>query len=266
MSQPAGNVFARLRSPANLNYVVLTAAGLLVYFLVMSNMGNDTGALVAILIALPGVLARWVISPVLVLLLTTYLLIDPGFMNLYGQISGSRWFTPPTPSGFNVEAVVLAAALLAYVVGHFRLTALVHQGMPDDPGFRGDREADRPPSRPTETVPPDELPKILVIGAGCLVVGQVAWLVLTAGERLSRPHQFASGTARLMLLVWVVGGGLVLAAAGLVYLRAARMTRREASLVLRDTHFHEMRRETDRLHRWRQWFKDKVAARRRAGK
>ena len=257
MKKPRETVFNRRRAPANLNYLVLTAAGLLVYFLVMGQSGNDTGALLAILIAVPGVLARWVISPILVLALTTYLRIDPGFLSVISYVSGSRWFLSRTPSGFNLEDVILAAALLAYVIGHYRLTSLVHQGMPEDPGFRGDREAPKPPMRPADTAPPDELAKLLFIGAGCVVVGQVAWLILTALERAQRPHIFAAGTARLLLVIWVVGGGLMLTAAALVYMRAARMSRREASLILRDVHFNEMRRETDRLHRWRHWFKEK---------
>src|SRR5262249_52364777 len=88
------NGFGRLRPPAVLNYVVLTAAGLLVYFLMMLAKGNDAGALIAILVAVAGVLARWVVAPALVLILTTYLLIDPGFINLIGQFSGSRWVLP----------------------------------------------------------------------------------------------------------------------------------------------------------------------------
>jgi hypothetical protein len=44
------------------------------------------------------------------------------------------------------------------------------------------------------------------------------------------------------------------------------MTRREAALVLRDEFFQENRRESDRLQRWRKWYKERVALRRRAGK
>ena len=266
MTKPRDTVFQRLRAPANLNYLVLTAAGLLVYFLVMGQTDNDIGALIAILIAIPGVLARWVMAPALVLAVTTYSRIDPGFMNTFRLWSDRRWSVSRTPSGFSAEDAILAASLLAYVIGHYRLTSLVHQGMPEDRGFRGDREAAKPPARPADTAARDELPKVLFVGAGCVVVGQVVWLILTAVERAQRPHVFAAGTARLLLVVWVVGGGLMLAAAALVYMRAARMSGREAALVLRDTHFHESRRETDRIHRWRQWFKAKVAARRRAGK
>ena len=58
----------------------------------------------------------------------------------------------------------------------------------------------------------------------------------------------------------------MLVSAALVYLRGNRMTRAEAALVLRDEFFQENRRETDRLQRWRKWFKERVARRRRAGK
>lgn len=259
-------VFSRLKVPANLNYLILTAGGLLVYFLVMAGRGNETGALLCILIAVPGVLARWVISPAIVLLMTTYLMIDPGFMNVFGMIGGGRWFTSRSSGGFDIEDVLLAASLLAYVIGHFRLTALVHQGMPADPGLRGERESPLPARRNTELVPADELPKLLFVGAACVVGGQVAWLILSFTERASRPNVFNPGVARLFTVIWIVGVSLMLVSAALIYLRSARMTAREASLSLRDAHFQELRRETDRLQRWRKWFKEKMARRRRAGK
>src|SRR5204862_3489228 len=124
-------------------------AGLLVYGMIMLGRGNDAGALLAVLLAIPGILARWTASPILVLLLTTYLVIDPGFMSLIGWVSGSVWFTPRTGGGgFNLEDVILAAALLAYVIGHFRLTSILHQGMPDEPTARKERDPLNPPKRP----------------------------------------------------------------------------------------------------------------------
>ena len=51
----------------------------------------------------------------------------------------------------DLEDVILAAALLAYMIGHFRLTAIVHQGMPDEPTVRKERDPANPPRRPAET-------------------------------------------------------------------------------------------------------------------
>ena len=70
----------------------MAGAGLLVYGMVMMARGNEAGALLAVLLAIPGILARWTAAPVLILLLTTYLLIDPGAGNLIGWFTGSRWF------------------------------------------------------------------------------------------------------------------------------------------------------------------------------
>jgi hypothetical protein len=260
------SVFARLREPAALNYLVMTGAGLLVYGMIMMGRGNDAGALLAVLLAIPGILARWTASPILILLLTTYLLIDPGFLNLIGMVSGSRWFTPRVGSGFNLEDVILAAALLAYVIGHFRLTAILHQGMPDEPTARRERDPLNPPKRPAGLVGADELPWTLAIAGGCVVAAQAVWLVLVLVERAGRPAIFTPGTARFLIVAWVTGLVLMVASAALVYLRSARMSRQEAALVLRDEFFQENRRETDRLQRWRKWYKERVALRRRAGK
>jgi hypothetical protein len=168
--------------------------------------------------------------------------------------------------GFNLEDVLLAAALLAYVIGHFRLTSLVHQGMPEEPTARQERDPLNPPKRPAGTVGPDELPRTLVAAAGCVIVGEAAWVLVTLVERAGRPAVFTAGTARFLIVAWVTGLAIMVASAALVYLRSARMTRREAALVLRDEFFQEDRRETDRLQRWRKWYKERVALRRRAGK
>ena len=138
------SVFRQLRAPQALNYLIMTGAGLAVYAFIMMARGNDAGALIAILLAVAGILARWTAAPVLILLLTTYLMFDPGFMNLLGFLAGSPWFGPRNPGGFNVEDAVLAASLLAYTIGHFRLTSLLHKGMPDEPTISKERTPIQP--------------------------------------------------------------------------------------------------------------------------
>lgn len=265
---PPPGLFQRLRPPAALNYLVLVGAGLLVYGLIMMARGNDVGALLAVLLAIPGILARWTAAPILVLLLTTYLVIDPGFMNLIGWITGSTWLFPRPTGGFDLEDVLLAAGLLAYAIGHYRLTAMVHQGMPNEPTAQRGTDPANPPRCPAELAGPDELPQTLIAGGCCLIVGQLAWTVLSQVEKAGRPRlsDFSAGSTRFILVVWVTGLAMMLAAAALVYLRGNRMTQAEAALVLRDEFFHEERRETDRLQRWRKWFKERVALRRRSGR
>lgn len=265
---PPPSVFQRLRSPGALNYLIMTGAGLMVYGMMMVGMGNDIGAMIAILLAIPGVLARWTASPILVLLLTIYLMLDPGFMGIVGFVTGDRWFLPRESDNFSLNDLLLATGLLSYVIGHFRLTALIHQSMPDDPTVRRDRDLARPPRRPAELVAPEELPRTLVVAAGCVVVGQAAWLFVVMIERLGRSNTsvFTVGTSRFMLVAWIVGLAIMIVSAALIYMRSARMTGEEAALLLRDEFFEEGRRETDRLHRWRKWHKERMALRRRSGK
>jgi hypothetical protein len=262
------NVFRRLRPPQVLNYLVMTGAGLIVYAMIMFTRGNDVGAILAVMLAAAGVLLRWTGAPVLILLLTGYLLYDPGFYNLIGTIGGSPWFAPRDPGGFNLEDLFLAASLLAYSIGHFRLTSLVHQSMPDEPTARKDRDLANPPRRPIELVHPQELSGLLIAAGICLVVGQLAWTMLVLIERFGRSTEtrLSHGQSRMLLVVWVSGVALMATSAALIYLRSLRMTRQEAALVLRDEFFQENRRETDRLQRWRKWFKERVAKRRRSGK
>jgi hypothetical protein len=270
-TQIAGpNVFRRLREPAALNYLVMTGAGMLVYGMMMLAIGNDAAAIIAMLLALAGILARWTAAPVLIILLTTYSLMDPGFGNLMGWFAGVRWAFPRPSEKFSVEDLIqamgLAGGLLAYTIGHFRLTAIIHQGMPDDPSARKERDPLNPPRRPASLIPQDELPRILIIGGICVVLGLIAWWSLVLIEWLgrNRESEFTIGTARFILVAWLTGLALMVASAALVYLRSAKMTRTEAALVLRDEFFHENRRETDRLQRWRKWFKERVARRRAA--
>src|SRR5262245_29479464 len=105
------SVFRRLQEPAALNYLVMTGAGLLVYGMIMMP-GNEAGVLIAVLLAIAGILARWTAAPVLILLLTTYLLMDPGAANLLGTFTGVPWRLNRNPSGVHVLDVRDAVTVL----------------------------------------------------------------------------------------------------------------------------------------------------------
>ncbi|WP_020473942.1 hypothetical protein [Zavarzinella formosa] len=266
MSNDRLKILRQLIEPATLGYLVMAAAGLIVYFFMMSTRGGDIMALIAIVFAVPGILFRWTGSPIIVLLLTTYGLIDPGFLGLLNFLASWRWSPMITSSfGFNLEDLLLATALLSYLIGHYRLNALVGPVLPNDPSVRREIPSAAPVSRPFTQVDAEELPRTLIIGGACVVVGQAGWFFVTVQERFMRPHPFDIGVTRAMILLWVIGSALMILSAGLSYLRISRMTQAEASMVLRDDAFHETRRETDRIERWRRWFKAKMS-RRRAGR
>ncbi|HEX3147328.1 MAG TPA: hypothetical protein VHR66_04550 [Gemmataceae bacterium] len=261
------SLFRRLRESAALNYLIMTGGGLFAYALIMVSRGNDIGVMLAGVFAVAGILARWTAAPVLILLITTYLSIDPGFINAIGVFGGSPWFFARPIGGFNLEDLILAAGLLAYSIGHYRLTVMLHDGMPSEPTVQREPSV-LLPRRPASLVSKEELPRTLMIAGGCVVVAQIGWLVLVAIEKAGRPRlsEFSPNAARFFLYAWVLGLALMVISAALVYLRGAGMTQPEAATLLRDEFFQENRRETDRLQRWRRWFKEKVARRRRSGK
>ena len=223
------SLFQRLRDQAAMNYLVMAMAGLLVYAMIQLGHDNMTAAVVAILLAIPGILARWTASPVLILLLTIFVAIDPGFYGVINLATDGSWYNPMRTSGFTVDQLLLAAALLAYFVGHFRLTSIVFQSMPEDPTIRHDADPSRPPRLPSELIGPAEMPRTLAVAAGCAIVGPLMWAAVVAIERIERPNDsdLSLGGSRFVLVTWLLGLALLIASAALVYMRSARMTRAE---------------------------------------
>ncbi len=255
----------RYAAPAPLGYLVMAGAGLLVYFFLMTSRGGDILAIIAILFALLGLFAKMTGAPIILLLLTTYALLDPGFFSVTNFIGTGQWSSFVFDGGYSIEDGLLAMAVLAYLVGHYRLNALLREAMPKDPSVRREVFMPEPVSRPLTQVGPEELPRILIVGGVCVIVGQLGWLAVTLAERAMRPHTLTTGSGRAMALLWGLGSLLMIASAVLTYLRMSRMTPAEASMVVRDEAFHETRRETDRVERWRKWFKAKMS-RKRAGR
>jgi hypothetical protein len=266
---------ALFQAPGTRTYLIIGFAALLIYFVLMTGRGSETGAMITLLVAVPGLLARWTISPVLVILLTTYQLIDPNFMAIvsvvqgtssyyhgggYGQSLARGW----DASAYFIEDSLLAAALLAYLAAQYRLFSLVTRSMPDEPrtAQRGE-PGSTPVRRPADLVTEAELRVLLFTGLGCVGFGFVAWLVLRWGDyglALSSSLIIHPVLGRFLLFVWLLGVGALAARGVLGYLVLRRMSTQEAQLILQDIFWHESRREQERIHHWINWLR-----RRRAG-
>jgi len=269
-------LMALFRAPGTRTYLIIGFAALLIYFVLMTGRGSETGAMITLLVAVPGLLARWTISPVLVILLTTYQLIDPNFMGIvsvlerggaygrygaggYSRSLGRGW----DASAYFIEDALLAAALLAYIAAQYRLFSLVTRSMPDEPRPAPQGESDSTPvRRPAELVTEAELRVLLYTGLGCVAFGFVAWLVLQWGERglsLSRSLIIYPVLGRFLLFAWLLGVGALVARGVLGYLALRRMSPEEAQLILQDTFWQESRREQERIHHWINWLRRRRA-------
>ena len=258
--------FEQFQVPAVRAYIFIGLAALLVYYTLMSDRGGELGALLTIVIAVPGLIGRWTISPILFLILVTYLIFDPGFAGLAEAFdsyrrsySGRRSFT----GNVVLEDLLLAASILLYLMAHYRLMSFVHKSMPDDPAPRrkGQPEPDIP-RRPFKLFAERELGILLGIGVACVILGASLWFLISgyeSGQRLGGTWGLSRPVARFIVFMWSVGTGAVLVGVVFRYLALRSMSWFEARLIVQDLFYLETRREQERIYRWRDWFRKRVA-------
>ncbi|MFI4982666.1 MAG: hypothetical protein ACHQIO_20125 [Nevskiales bacterium] len=231
--------------------------------------------------ALLGALAltfRWRAGPVIVLLAVILLLLawrmrtDPGRLVLY-SILWVRWWAadfdwwrislrrggPPWQGVLPFSDLLLALSLLAYAAGQYRLQGLTVRLFPPD--WRRRRAAARQgPAqkqryaellrRPPQWVTIREFGILLAALAICGVLTSLLWTWLLGQET---NLELDDPVWRGILVLWLLGGGLLIVAGGLRYLALRRMTPAEAQLYLQDLLWQQTRREQRRLNRWLAW-------------
>lgn len=169
--------------------------------LALSELGAETWALFATGVAVLGLLFRWSVAPHFVMMLVAIGLVSVGRFRR-ASVEGE---------------LILTAALLAYMVGHFR----------------------RQDAAPT--------PATMIVLFACIVLPQVTWLMLPP-----RPASYGLTPWgwRLIVLAWAIAlPGLVIAAY-VSYRNAESQTPAEAELFLRDEFWAETRSDQRRIHRW----------------
>jgi hypothetical protein len=260
---PAARV-AWLRDPVARNYLFVGLAALLIAAAVLTfRHGHLLAALPAGVAAL-GLLLR---SPVMpgVFLVVLNLAVVP--LTVWLNRSG---YSDVPVSHFRVMDMVLVAAALTYFACQYRLLSLTFQGMPPDapPGLRP--KWDKPPKRPGATAPPEELGRMFAGVAACVLVGQVAWLLVSELRldfrdvpplRLARPavsllrgeYSQSEPLYRFLMLSGVLALTVLPAALAFWYWRLTRLGPGEARMVLLDTGWRESRRELNRQEKWRAW-------------
>jgi hypothetical protein len=231
-----------LRShPAVRNYILLCLTALFLSVVCLAARGLGWWCLAPALVGCLTLLTHWVHGPPLVLLSLAGLLSTTGSR---GRWVSADWPRLQTPTLLDV---VLCLAMLAYVVGHYRLLSLRRCIFPPDPP--------RPYRDPLRRRSPD-----LVTGWETALLGLAlpVWTGLAlmtwvwmAGEEtpLGMPHELRQA----LRLAWA--SLAVLAAAGIAasYLRWATATPEESLLYLQDQCWRQTRHEQGSLNRWLAW-------------
>jgi hypothetical protein len=244
-------------TPGVRDYLLVCGVALAVILLVgVLDRGMACGTLVPVLIGVLGLITRWSSAPLLlVFTLVGFELVLVPLRN-FAYARDPDEFSP-------VGALLLSAAVLAYVAAHYRLQGLVGQLFPADPRRPGGRipRRQRPPGlRPEEVVvrqrrsprlvTPREVLRLVVALPVWALLGLVLWYALVAEWNFL---ELPPVGWRLLVLAWLFGLGLLAGAAVLQYLGLERMPPAEAALLLQDELWRETRGEQRRINRWLAW-------------
>jgi hypothetical protein len=237
-----------LRShPAVRNYILFCLVALFLLVVCLANRGLEWWCLVPPMIGCLTLLTNWSHGPPLVLLSLT------GFLAV--QSSRFRWnsggwlrFQTPT-----LMDLVLCIAVLAYVVGHYRLLALMRPMFPTD-SRRPDELAKANRCRSADLVTPREVALLglaLPVWTGLAVL---VWAWMTGNEMEDvLPLNMSREVWRALRLAWAILA--MLAATGIIgsYLWLSTTSPAESFLYLQDQCWRQTRREQSSLNRWLTW-------------
>jgi hypothetical protein len=211
-------------------YELVCLASLLLLGLVLVPR-HGAWTLLPMLVGVQAIYLRMRGGPVLFLLALQFELLD-------------QWMAGWTPDHWlDLADVIQCAAVLGFVIGHYRLQGLMQSLLPGDP-----RQKAPEPSR--RSVGPREIVALLLTLATWAMLVQFAWIALprTGGELFRQPAGW-----RVLVLVWVIATAAILASGLLGYLRREHMNRDEAEMFFQDLLWHEYRGEQRRPNRWLAW-------------
>jgi hypothetical protein len=249
-----GNASGEPRTDSGVNYyMVVCLAALVVVLIILAQRGFGYWSLFPLLVGAVGVATRWGSAPTMLLLTVAVCLNTPSSTL---PLSGRRM-------PLRVSDLLLCGAVLAYVAAHYRYQCLAVNVFPPDPRRRESPQHRKTTflglRRPPEVVQQRRSPGLVSQWeVGLLVLSLPVWSGLAQVWWNWLPGQWGNPALpaplwRAMLLVWVLGVGVLAAAAILDYWGRRRLTAEEATLFLQDVLWHETRREQRRLNRWLAW-------------
>jgi hypothetical protein len=231
--------------PAVTNYVILCLAALGVVLLAELERLNLV-TLLALLLGLGGVLGRTRLTPVLFLGVLT---ISQVFAQLQFDGFGGAWSRRPWV--FRPTDLLLCAAGLAFILGHFRLQSLTQHLLPTDPrDRRGKAEWDWwslgrvyrlvMHRRSADLVTAGEFALVGLAVLLAVAVAFAGWVMLVQPRNVGG---LPPNLGRVVLVGWLLAVGGYVAAALLGYWRRCRMSREQGLLILQDMLWRTTRQE-----------------------
>jgi hypothetical protein len=226
------------------NYTLLCLAALFLLVVYLADGGLGWWSLLPALIGGVALLALWSIGPPLVLLSLAGLILA----NARSHWRSPYWARDKVPTMMDL---ILCAAVLAYVLGHYRLLSLMRHVFPLDPRrLPGSGFVDPARRRSANLVGAREMARLLMALPLWTCLSVVFWYWMMEEEiPLGMPRE----VWQTLRLVWA--GLVVVAGTGIVagYLRQTLATPEESLLYLQDQLWRQTRREQGSLNRWLAW-------------
>lgn len=256
-------------------YLFLCLVGLLLLLAVLLERNERERALVPVLVGLVGLVLRWRITPVVLLVSLAVVVV----MNLWYQ---QPRYAQSRTLATTLSDLALCISVLAFLAGFYRLQGLTVSIFPRDPRRRsaaGGPAPDR--TRPERLVTPAELALLLGMLPFWAGLAHFLYPELIGGLRTSvqaergnfrRGDEVARAVGmateglvdvslRSQGLILGLGGFVLVATTVIGYLAWRRMSAAEAELALQDVVWEETRAEQRRIARWAAWGRLKASRR-----
>ncbi len=239
------------------HYMALCAFCLAVIFLVQLQAGIYVINLLSVLVGAMALLSKLRVGPLLLAIL-----ISLGQMRRI--LPGLILDVPQSHSAMNALDVMLCAAVLGYVAGHYRLQSIWSRVLPVDTRQRlGPPRRDfwlrlRPlpakEARPAAQITAQEIAWLIISLPIWAVVGQAFLALLPREEgdlRLPVPLM------QLLTIVWLLAVGFAVVATFLGYLKHRNYDGTTAQMYLQDQLWRDTCGEQRRVNRWLSWWMKK---------
>jgi len=231
-------------------YQVTCFAALAAIYLLQIQRGVHLADLLIPLVGVLGVLSRWSLAPLMLLLVlagTHALKVIPGL----GVAAA-----PVGRGALEALDIFLAIAVLAYVGAQYRLQGLTAHILPPDPRRRVPEREDSPRTKPAPQPRSHPLASRTEVGLFLLllpvyaIAAELAWVALDQRWQLAG---WPERLNRLIVVAWVLGAGLFVTGTLFAHWKHRQYTAREAALFMQDALWQETRGDQRRITRWLAW-------------
>jgi hypothetical protein len=235
--------------PAVRNYMLFCLASLLLLVVCLSERRLGWWCLIPSMIGALTLLMQWGLGPPLVLGTLTGLLSLARMRNPQGNPYNVR---TPVPT---LMDILLCLAVMAYVLGHYRLLSLMRHVFPPVPRRR-DEAVDPARRRSADLVSAVEMTLLGFAVPAWTGLSLFIWTWMM--EDVDPPLNISREAWRILRLIWVFVFVLTATAVVVGYRRMTAATPEESLLYLQDEVWRRTRREQSNLNRWLMWARLRV--------